>query len=96
MNETDFSLKRLFRAASRAPEYIPAEAPFALETRVLAAWRHYPTDDHFPMLTVVRWASLCACVIIVITSALTFHSLTQPPPSELVVLDSVIQLTLMQ
>ena len=95
MNSIDSCWERLVRAAAAVPPSLPSGAPFALETRVLAAWRRGPEPDR-AFLPVVQRATLCACAIIVITVAMTFHSLTQPPPSELVVVDSLIQLTLMQ
>lgn len=98
MNPIDFHLERLFRSAARAPQPFSSEAPFALETRVLAAWRRGLCPERRAILPLVRRGCLCACAIIVIATAFTVYSLTQeqPPPSELVIVDSVIQLTLMQ
>jgi hypothetical protein len=99
MNPLDFSLERLFRAASRFQPPLPAEAPYYVEARILGALRR-GLEPERPSLVVplVRRASLCACAILVISAAWTLHSLreTSPAPDELVNVDSAIQLTLMQ
>jgi hypothetical protein len=92
-------LDRLFRAAARRSEPLPTEAPFALEARLLAAWRAglEKDEDYSPaLLALIRGAITCACVIIVISAALTFHAWTEAPPNELFMVDSAIQLTLIQ
>ncbi len=97
MNQIDSCLERLFRAA-RGEDDVPVSLPFALEMRVLAAWRRGLRDGtgDFLYLPLIRGACLCACAIILISTALSLQILTEPPPSELVVVDSVIQLSLMQ
>jgi hypothetical protein len=97
MNPTDSCLQRLLRAAARAPEEFPSEAPFYLEARVLAAWHRPPADEPAIFaLPVVRAAFFCACAIILVSAAITFQSLHESSPNELVIVDSVIQLTLTQ
>lgn len=97
MNPIDSCLDRLFRAA-RVSWEAPTEVPFAVEARVLAAWRRGVEAGvgDFVFLPLIRGACLCACAIILISTALTLGSLTDPPPSELVFVDTVIQLSLMQ
>lgn len=97
MNQIDSCLERLFRAA-RSDGDAPASLPFTVEMRVLAAWRRGLRDatTDFLYLPLIRGACLCACAIILISTALSLQFLTEPPPSELVVVDSVIQLSLMQ
>jgi hypothetical protein len=97
MNRVNSCLDRLFRAAGRCPAPLPAEAPFILEAQVLAAWRDGLEEDcSFALLPLFRGAMACACAIIVISVALTLHSWVDAPPSEMIILDSAIQLTLMQ
>jgi hypothetical protein len=97
MNQIDSCLERLFRAARRACD-APASVPFALEMRVLAAWRRgfQESAAEVMYLPLIRGACLCACAIILISTALSLQFMAEPPPSELVVVDSVIQLSLMQ
>ncbi len=97
MDRMNSSLDRLFRAAARCPDPLPAEAPFPLEARVLAAWRAASqTDTSSALMPLFRGAIACACAIIVISAALTFHSWREAAPNELGIVDSAIQLTLMQ
>ena len=96
MNRTDFCLERLFRAAAKAPEHIPAEAPFYLEGLLLAAWRNQVADNRTFLMPLLCRAFVCACAILAISAAVTLHALSEGPPSELVVVDSAIQLALTQ
>jgi hypothetical protein len=87
----------LFRAAASAPDDLTAEAPFELEARVIDAWRRGPQPEQAPgTLPVLRGAFVCACAIILVSAAVTFQALRESPPSELVIVDSAIQLTLLQ
>ena len=96
MNRTDECLNRILKAAARAPQDLPAEPPFWLEARVLAGWRRglepAPTALLIP---VIQRAFFCACAILVISAAITFRATQEPPPSELVIVDSAIQLNLL-
>jgi hypothetical protein len=100
MNHAEFCLQRLFRAARRARSPLPVEVPFALEARVLGAWRRGldAEEDEAGLLPIVQKAFLCACAILVITAGVSFYALRErPAPSdEAVIVDSAIQLTLMQ
>jgi hypothetical protein len=97
MNRSDSCLNRLFRAAARAEQSLPAEAPFWLETQVIAAWRQgIAAEPALLILPLIRRAFLCACAIVVASAAFTIHSLREPPPSELVFVDSAIQWNLLQ
>jgi hypothetical protein len=96
MNSIDSILQRLCRAAAHAPRDLPAEAPFPLEARILAQWRAGASET--PALLcwpVVRGAFVCACAIVVISTVLSLRSLTDAPSNEMVIVDSMIQLTLM-
>jgi hypothetical protein len=97
MNDTDRCLQQLFRAAARVPNPLPAEAPFDLEQRVLAAWRGGSAGDAPAFLIpLVRAAVVCACAIVMISAALALRAWTEGPPNELVILDSAIQLTVLK
>src|SRR5437763_13646500 len=99
MNPTDFCLDRLFRAARRhpAPFQLPAEAPFHLECRILASWRRAARQEGSGVsVPLIRGAFVCACAILIISTALALKSWRHSPPEELVSVDSAIQLTLTQ
>ena len=97
MNAIDSCLRRLFRAAAGIDESLPTEAPFWLEAQVMTAWRgHRAAEPALIILPVMRKAFFCACAVVVITAALTFQTFREPPPSELVVVDSAIQSHLLQ
>src|SRR5947209_6605018 len=97
MNATDFCLRRLLRGAAGVEESLPAEAPFWLEAQVMASWRASGTaEPGLNFLPVIRKAFVCACAVVVITAAFTVQTFREPPPSELIVLDSAIQWHLLQ
>ena len=64
MNSLDHKLNRLLKAAAKAPRAATAEAPFGMETRVLAGWRASMQSDAGDFLLIwFRRAALCACVL---------------------------------
>lgn len=68
MNQFDHSLRRLLRAAARAPKEEPASLPPFLETRLLARWRSAATEDESALLAAVfRRAVVCACLAAVLS-----------------------------
>lgn len=96
MKRTDDCLERLFKAASLAPRGLPSEVPFHLEASVLAEWRFCRPVDHAAfVLPLVRRAFVCACAIVLVSAAV---SLLQRDSglNELGIVDSEIQLSLMQ
>jgi hypothetical protein len=96
MNQTDSCLERMFRAAASVQRELPPEAPFALERRVLAAWRQAQSEDPSALLIpLFRRAFICACAILAISMALTLQSLNDSP-NELVIVDSLIQSSVLQ
>ncbi len=98
MIPVDSCLERLFEAAARRrPSDLPLEAPFPIEARVLAAWRA-ATPEESPIYfgRLIRGALVCACAVILISAAVSLRSLNESAPNELVIVDSVIQLSLMQ
>ena len=68
-------LERLFRSATSAPpRELPLEAPFAVETRALNAWRQ-PTkagDDLFSLLPLFRRGLMAAWLAVVLVVAVGY------------------------
>jgi len=99
MKNIDFCLDRLFRAARHARAPLPSEAPFFLETRVLAAWRRGVVGERpSPIVPLVRKAVLGACAILVVSTLVGLYAWHEAPsaPDELVTVESAIQLTMMK
>jgi hypothetical protein len=97
MKRIDDCLQRLLDAAARAPGEPVPETPFHLEAAVLAEWRMAQVCDHAALvLPLLRRAFLCACAIVLISGAFSLRHLAEGSPNELVIVDSVFQLTLMQ
>jgi hypothetical protein len=98
MSRIDSYWARLLHAAAAAPRELPNEAPFAMETRLLAEWNGAPSaeDESRRLVPVFRAAFLAACVIILISITMSLRSLDETPPNEMVVIDSAIQLTLLK
>jgi hypothetical protein len=72
MMNTERLLDRIFHLARRAPASAITEAPYGLETAVLAHWReavgHRSTNGG--LLRGLRWAALAACAVALLTAAL--------------------------
>lgn len=77
MKPTD-PLDRLFRAAARTPRVLPAEAPAALEQRVLAAWRRGDgaRAEWLDFLPLFRRGLAFACVVFIVALAWSYSGLT--------------------
>jgi hypothetical protein len=70
MNQTKHQLDRLLKAAARAPQGEVAPASFALETRVMAAWRSTgSTGDTMMLISWFRRAVACACLVMLASLA---------------------------
>jgi hypothetical protein len=98
MNRADSCLQRLFRAAAAdAPRQVPVEAPFAFENAILRNWRSDAERDRSsPFLPLFRGAFVCACAILLLSIFLSIHFFNEDPADETAVVESAIQLTLMQ
>ncbi len=95
MKNVDDSLSRLFRAAQCAPAN-RTDLPLEFETRVLAAWRHVaPDDDLLWMIALLKRAFFAACVVALLSVALSYRSLREPVQNELTLADSVIKMSLL-
>ncbi len=95
MKPIDSQLNRLFKAAAQAPKPAPDAPSFALETRVLAAWKSSwrgENGDFFVAL--FRRAAIGACVLAVASLAWNYHELTNGEKGiseELAIADSSMQ-----
>ncbi|MDB6122608.1 MAG: hypothetical protein JWQ71_1601 [Pedosphaera sp.] len=70
MNETNHQLDRLLKAAARAPQGEVAPASFAMETRVMAAWRVGRSgEDVMALISWFRRAVACGCLVMVVSLA---------------------------
>ena len=69
---TERLLDRIFRLARRAPIPVVPEPAYGLETAVLAHWREAVTrrSTHGGLLRGLRWATLAAIAIALLTAAL--------------------------
>lgn len=97
-------LDRLLASAAQTPEKpLPAEPPFGLETRVIAAWR-----ETLALPAPESWWKLCgpflatASFMVALSAAWNFHTVHNPPlqagsaPTEFSMADSAIRLALNQ
>ena len=95
MNETNQRLERLFRAAARHKERTPAEVPFAVEARALAAWRGaVAANGWLAALPLFRRACAVACAITAAVVVLSYAAAPAPVPEAQAMADSALQLAL--
>jgi len=95
MNKSEHDLNRLLRSAAQAPQDISTEAPYALEQRVIARWRHRAeaVEEWFSLLPLYRQALLLACVLALAALVIYFRDLTQDPTDDVVIINSPVSLT---
>jgi hypothetical protein len=65
MKRTEQLLDQAFALARLAPDPVPAELPFGMETAVLAEWRSSRASSKIDVgvLRVFRWGAILACVV---------------------------------
>ena len=92
MNKSEHDLNRLIRSAAQAPREIPTEAPFGLEQRVLARWRHRAeaVEEWFSLLPLYRRALLVACVLALAALCFYLPDLTHKPTDDVVIINSPV------
>ena len=74
MNPHDDSLRRLLRAAARAPAPAPPALPAVLYSGILRQWRSLPMEDERAfLLGMFRRAAICAGFIMALS--VTWHYL---------------------
>jgi hypothetical protein len=96
MKKSRKHLERLFEAAAAAPRELLSEAPFSLETRVLAGWRSSPDEDDLDsLLALLRRGFMCACLLLLLSVAANYQSFWEAGPNELSTTDSAIKLSLL-
>jgi hypothetical protein len=77
MNETNHQLDRLLKAAARAPQGEVAPASFAMETRVMAAWRAGRSgEDVMALISWFRRAVACGCLVMIVSLAWGYNSIS--------------------
>jgi len=96
MKPTD--VDRLLRSAARAPEPLPAEAPFGFETRVVASWRsgNGSANDFADLSRFLRRAGVIAGAVLVLAGAAAYQQYRDEvkfatPTNEYAIADSAIQ-----
>ena len=97
MNSLDRQLNHLLQSAARAPRAQPTEAPFAVESRVLAYWRRLPAgagDFAQALLPLLRRAALCACLLMLLSLAFGYEALLTGENDEVTLANSAVDLTL--
>jgi hypothetical protein len=95
VKDTKHQLTRLFKSAASAPEPEVEQPPLFLENRIMAQWRSAIASDElfgWP-LALFRNALACACGIVLIALAWSYHELSEPPPSHMAVAEYEMQLT---
>jgi hypothetical protein len=79
MKGPDQLLNQAFALARRAPDPLPSELPFGMETAILAHWRNSrpPSKIDVGMLRVFRWGAILACVLAAAGGAWKSEDITQ-------------------
>jgi len=91
MKSHDDELNRLFKAAAAAPKPSPGAARFALEARVMGAWRAAAAADNGEFLVAwFRRAAIGATVLAVASLAWTYHAPSHRAGGEGAVADSAM------
>ena len=79
-NDLNGQLERLLRSAAAAhPEAVDATLPYAVEARVLAAWRHRGAagPDLVAAFRLLRFGLGIACAVALVAVSVSWHN-TQP------------------
>lgn len=98
MNPINQQLERLLNSAARAPQPVPGEAPFAVESRVLARWRTSPGgagDLAHMLLPLLRRAALCACLLMLLSIAFSYRTILTGDNDETTLANAAVDLTLL-
>jgi hypothetical protein len=78
MKPTEQLLDQAFALARRAPDPVPSELPFGMETAILAQWRRWRSSNmDVGMLRVFRWGAILACAVAVAGGAWKREDITQ-------------------
>lgn len=86
MNDLDHRLGRLLRNAAAAPAPAASAAlPFAVEARVLAAWRAGRAEgsgEIAALLRFFRYGFACACAVAIVAVGLSWHGVQSEATDE--------------
>jgi hypothetical protein len=97
MTNTDALLKRLLKAATAAPRPETSETPFALEARVLSAWRSSRSaDDWAGLLKFLRVGLSFASVLTLAIIALGLRDIVREQRYEFALPVVTVRLALSQ
>jgi len=98
MNSDQDPLHRLLDSAALAPRPLPVRVPMALETRVMAHWRRLPFeagDLSLTLLPSLRRAAFCACLLMLLSIALSYRAITNGEDDVVMIANSAVDLTLL-
>lgn len=97
MNPIDDQLDRLFKAAAQTRKAGLEAAPFVIETRVIAGWRAgLAAEGRDLLLAWFRRATVCACVLMLLSLAWNYRQATTGPSDDLAQADSAMRMALNQ
>lgn len=97
MNPIDDQLNRLFTAAARARKPGLEAAPLVFETRAFAGWLPgRAAEGRDFLLAWFRRATVCACLLMLLSLAWNYHQTTTGPSDELSQADSAMRMALNQ
>jgi hypothetical protein len=92
MKENRDPLVRLLQSAARAPRTAPPEPSFALESRVMAAWRSASSSDEGAWLVCwLRRATALACVAVLLSGAWNYRESSQSTTDVVALTDTALQ-----
>ena len=95
MKATDDLLNRLFHAAANVPRVCADSPPFAMEARVLAAWREQRFDGEcVGLLRYFRMGLGCASALMVGIVVLSLHEMATGPGDEFAIPTVALNLAL--
>lgn len=97
MKKINSQLDRLLRSASLAHHPLPLHPPFALESRVLNAWRLGAQDADAALLWSIafRRVLIAACILMLLSIFLSLPGASLEPSNELTIADNLIKLSLL-
>ncbi|HEX4644477.1 MAG TPA: hypothetical protein VH598_02600 [Verrucomicrobiae bacterium] len=97
MNLIDDQLQRLFKAAAQTERSGLESAPFVIETRVIAGWRAgLAAEGRDLLLAWCRRATVCACLLMLLSLAWNYRQTTTGQNDELAQADSAMRMALNQ
>ena len=96
MNSINQQLSLLLKSAARAPRQPVGEAPFGLESQVLAQWRRPGATGDLAhlLMPLLRRAVFCACLLMLLSIAFSYRAITGGENEEVIIANSTVDLTL--